>query len=290
MYNLLVSSDPDAWNGEPWSVELGRCVREYTDKDITERYGSLDAQAVADLKLLPCVFAYEAYNKKNPRFGIIKDVVTRQGQVRIEYEIHDVEPFLTWEDFEPLTFELDVGGWEMNRTHWAVKNVNLQQELIRARGIVLPPWVVAARKGVNLAEHQFDVALSFPGEARGYVEKVAASLEHLIGPDRYFYDNNYVAQLARPSLDTFLQGIYRDRSKLIVAFLGADYENKQWCGIEFRAIREVLNGRAPERIMYVRMDDGAVEGVLRLDGYVDARRFPPEQIAAFIQERAALLG
>lgn len=289
MYNLFVSAGPDAWNGTPWTIELGRCVREYTDKDLTSKYGDLDAASIAELKLLPSIFAYETSNERNPYFGVVKDIIHRQGQVRIEYEIQHVAPFLTWEDLTSLTFELDVGGWEMNRTHWAVKNVNLQQELLKARNIVLPAWVVGARKGVNLASHVFDVALSFPGEARGYVQQVAAALEHLIGPDSYFYDNNYVAQLARPSLDTFLQSIYRDRSKLIVVFLGSDYERKEWCGVEFRAIREVLNVRAAERIMYVRMDDGAVEGVLGHDGFVDARRFSPEEIASFIHERAALL-
>lgn len=289
MYNLFVSAGADAWNGEPWTIELGRCVREYTDKDITAQYGELDAASVAELKLLPSIFSYESGNQRNPHFGIVKDVVRRQGQVRVEYEIQEVEPFLTWQDLDTLTFELDVGRWEMNRTHWAVKNVNLQQELLKAREIVLPAWVIGARKGVNLATHTFDVALSFPGEAREYVQQVAAALDHLIGPDRYFYDHNYVAQLARPSLDIFLQAIYRDRSKLIVVFLGSDYERKEWCGIEFRAIREVLNARAAERIMYVRMDDGAVEGVLGHDGFVDARRFSPEDIARFVQERAALL-
>ncbi len=289
MYNLFVSAGADAWTGEPWTIEEGRCVREYTDADITARFGELDAASVAELKLLPCIFAYESGNQRDPHLGIIRDVIRRQRQVRVEYELRPIVPFLSHQDLEELKFELDIGGWEMNRTHWAVKNVNLAQELQRARGIMLPSWVAGARKGVNLANHVFDVALSFPGEARGYVEQVAASLEHLIGPDRYFYDNNYVAQLARPSLDTFLQKIYRDRSRLIVVFVGADYERKEWCGIEFRAIREVLNGRPHDRIMYVRMDDGAVEGVLRLDGYVDARRFTPDQIAGFILERADLL-
>lgn len=289
MYNLLVSSDENAWDGEPWHVEEGRCVQEYTDKDIAGRLGGLDAASIEELKLLPSIFAYESACEKNPRFGVITDVVKRQGHVRVSYALQNVDPFLSWEDLKNMLFELDLGKWEMNRTHWAVKNVNLQQELLAARGIVLPQWVVGARKGVNLNTHNFDVALSFPGEARDYVEKVAAALEHLIGPDRYFYDNNFVAQLARPGLDTFLQAIYRDRSKLIVVFVGEDYEKKEWCGIEFRAIREVLNGRAADRIMYVRMDDGVVEGVLKLDGYVDARRYKPEQVATFIQERAGLL-
>jgi len=290
VYNLFVSAGASAWNGEPWTIEESRCVREYTDDDITAKFGGLDAASVAELKLLPSIFAYETSNEKNPHFGVIKEITRRQGQVRVEYELQEVNPFLTWEDLTNLNFELDIGKWEMNRTHWAVKNVNLQKEIHQARGVVLPQWVVGARKGVNLNDHVFDVALSFPGEARDYVERVALALEHLIGPDRYFYDNNYVAQLARPSLDVFLQAIYRDRSRLIVVFVGADYAAKDWCGIEFRAIRELLNSRHGDQIMYVRLDDGAVDGVLKLDGYVDARRFTPEQVAAFIQERVALIG
>ena len=51
-------------------------------------------------------------------------------------------------------------------------------------------------------------------------------LEARIDANVYFYDNNYVSQLARPSLDTLLQDIYRNRSKLIVVFSGEDYQRK----------------------------------------------------------------
>lgn len=289
MYNLFVCASVDSWGGAPWIIEEDRCVREYTNKDITARFGKLDAAAIAELKRLPCIFAYESINKRDPHFGVIRDVTRRQGKVRVEYELRPVVPFLTWQDLENLTFELDITRTELNRTHWAVKNVDLAKELHRAREIDLPERDVGARKSTNLATHVFDVALSFPGEVRDYVERVAAQLEHLMGPDRCFYDNNYVAQLARPSLDTFLQSIYRDRSKLIVVFLGADYQSKEWCGIEFRAIREVLSGCSPDRIMYVRMDDGAVDGVLRIDGYVDGRKFTPEETASLIGQRAGLL-
>lgn len=285
MYNLFVSGDPEEWGGEPFQIEEGRAVREYTENAITERFGALDAASVDELKLLPCIFAYESSNKKNPLFGVITDVTKRGKDVRIEYKIQPLEPFLTWEDMDALRFELDTRGWEMSRTHWAVKDVNLQKEILRARGIVMPPWASNARKTPNLNTHIFDVALSFPGEVRQYVDQVAAQLEHLIGPDRYFYDNNYVAQLARPNLDTYLQAIYGERSKLIVVFIGADYEKKDWCGIEFRSIRGLVNARDAERVMYVRMDDGNVPGIMKLDGYVDARRFRPDEIAGFIQTR-----
>ena len=288
MYNLFVSANDEAWQGEHWQIETPRCVNEYTDENIIERFGALDEAAIDELKKLPCIFAYEAFNKLDPKFGLITEVTKRQGEVRVEYELIPVAPFLTAETLSDLMFELDIGKWELNRTHWAVKDVNLPKELHRL-GIELPSWTRSVSKAVDLSTHNFDVALSFPGEVRGVVEEVARNLEHLIGPNAYFYDANYVAQLARPRLDLFLQDIYRNRSKLIVVFISADYQNKDWCGIEFRAISDIIAKRDDQRIMFVRTDDGAVEGVFNTDGYVDARDHNPSKIAEFIKERAELL-
>jgi hypothetical protein len=288
MYNLFVSANAEAWNGEPWQIELSRCVREYTENTVTERFGNLDEVAASELKRLPCIFAYEAFNKLAPKFGLIRDIAKRQGQVRIEYELQAVDPFLSADDLDQLTFELDIGKWEMNRSHWAVKDVDLPKELHAARRITLPSWTGQATKTVDITKHNFDVALSFPGEMRATVEQVAQELEGRIGPNSYFYDNNYISQLARPSLDILLQEIYRHRSKLIVVFLGSDYQRKDWCGIEFRAIREIIMERDNTRIMFVRTDDGTVDGVFKTDGYVDAWRFTPAQIAQFICERLAV--
>ncbi len=291
MYNLLVSGWEEAWQGAPCTFDLARCVNqhEYTDRKIAETYGTLEAPALAELTRLPTIFAYEAACELDPKFGLIREVTVRRGQVRIEYEFIPVQPFITAADFETLAFELDIGNWEMNRTHWAVKDVNLPKELHTARGIVLPSWTRQAGRAVDITRHEFDVGLSFPGEARSIVEQVARELEARIGPNAYFYDNNYVSQLARPSLDTLLQDIYRNRSKLIVVFLSTDYKRKDWCGVEFRAIREIIMARDNQRIMFVRVDDGAVDGVFRTDGYVDARRFSPAQIAQFIAERLDLI-
>lgn len=288
MYNLLVSAIPGTWDGEPWTVEFSRCVREYTDKAITQKFGELDTAAVNELKKLPCVFAYETIVDAAPQFGVLKNITKRQGQVRIEYETQSVEPFLSAKGLAALTFELDLGKWELSRTHWAVKDVNLAKEL-RAKGITLPAWVRDMAKAVDITTHEFSVALSFPGEMRATVEQVAQELESRIGPNSYFYDSNYVSQLARPSLDNLLQDIYRNRAKLIVVFLGSDYQRKDWCGIEFRAIKDLILAKDHERIMFVRMDDGAVEGVFKTDGYVDGRKFSPADIARFIHERVDLL-
>lgn len=289
MYNLLVSGSDESWNGDPWVTDTGRCVREYTDNAITIKYGDLTPDNIDALRRFPCVFAYESGCKKAPRFGVIRNVISRQKVSRIDYEIIDVAPFITAADLEELSFELDKGKWEMNRTHWAVKDVNLSREL-HAKGVVLPHWARTTEKAVDITKHQFKVGLSFPGEIRDYVETVAAQLERLIGPNSYFYDNNYVSQLARPQLDVLLQGVYSNRSDLIVVFLCSDYQNKKWCGVEFRAIREIIMNKQNERVLFVRMDDGAVDGVFDTDGYVDGRLYSAADVASFIQERVELNG
>jgi hypothetical protein len=287
MYNLLISGNPDEWEGEPCTLEIGRCVNEYTDKEIIKQFGLLDAAACQELMRMPCIFAYETSNRKPPKFGTITNITKRQLLVRVEYEIQAVEPFLTAEQMDSLKFELDISRWELNRTHWAVKDVNLPKEL-HAIGIKLPSWSRAITKAVDISTHSFDVALSFPGEVRELVEAVASELEGLIGPNSYFYDFNYTSQLARPALDLLLQDIYRNRSKIIVVFLSGDYQNKDWCGIEFRAIRDIIAEREYQRIMFIRTDEGVVDGIFKTDGYVDARKFSAKQLAQFINERATV--
>lgn len=86
-----------------------------------------------------------------------------------------------------------------------------------------------------------------------------------------------------------MQDIYRNRSKLVVVFLCEKYQEKEWCGIEFRAIKEIIMERQNEKIMFVKMDDGAVEGVFKTDGYIDGWVHSPTEVAGFIKERIDLL-
>ncbi|MFB5651121.1 toll/interleukin-1 receptor domain-containing protein [Leptospira wolffii] len=287
MYNLFLSADSKDWNGRPFSIDAQRYL-EYTDNEIIEKYKILNQETIKEVKRFPCIFGYETQCNKNPKFGFLREVVSRQGEIRVEYEIISLNKFIKHSDFTKLKFELDIGGWELNRTHWAIKDVNLYRELRQYR-IELPEWIYRDSKSVNISKHNFDVSLSFPGEFREYVEKIAFELERLIGPNSYFYDNNFKAQLARPQLDILLQDIYRNRSKLIVVFLSKKYQEKEWCGIEFRAISEIIMEKEHDRIMFIRMDDGKIEGVFKTDGYIDARKHNPIEIANFIKERINII-
>ncbi len=136
-----------------------------------------------------------------------------------------------------------------------------------------------------LSALRFKVAMSFPGERRPYVSATVTALRPHLPPDSIFYDHDYQAQLAKPNLDVVLQDIYRNKADLIVIFLCEEYAGKQWCGLEWRAIRDLIKHKKDDQIMFVRFDDASIEGVLSLDGYVDARDHPPEKIAKFILQR-----
>jgi len=134
----------------------------------------------------------------------------------------------------------------------------------------------------------FKVALSFPGEHRSYVSKVVDNLKESLGKDQIFYDYDYQSQLAIPNLDTMLQNIYRNNSDLVVVFLCKEYSQKEWCGLEWRAVRDIIKSKENERIMFIRFDDSQIEGVFSIDGYIDANQFSESEIAKFILERAQL--
>ena len=136
----------------------------------------------------------------------------------------------------------------------------------------------------KLSNMRFKVALSFPGEKRSYVEQVTTHLKSSLGEESVFYDFDYQAHLCRPNVDVILQNIYHRQSDLIVVFLCHEYAKKEWCGLEFRAIRDLIKKSQGNRIILVKFDDVAVDGIFSIDGYLDANKFSPAQIAAFIVE------
>ena len=136
-----------------------------------------------------------------------------------------------------------------------------------------------------MSTKRFQVALSFPGEQRAYVAQVANALAERLGREQVFYDEWYTAELARPNLNKYLQDLYHQQAELIVPFLCADYERKEWCGLELRAILDLLKQRQDQAIMPLRFDDSSVDGFLSIDGYIDLRQYTPEQTAAFILQR-----
>jgi TIR domain len=135
---------------------------------------------------------------------------------------------------------------------------------------------------------RFDIALSFPGEHRGFVEDVASHLSAAFGRERVLYDKYYEAEFARPNLDIYLPQLYRTESELVVLFLCPEYAAKRWCNLEWRFIRDMLASIDEARIMFLRHGyDGDLteHGILRADGMIDFSVKSAAEIAQLIEQR-----
>jgi len=132
---------------------------------------------------------------------------------------------------------------------------------------------------------RFLVSLSFAGEKRDYVKQVADCLCESISKDKIFYDKYYISELARPNLDTYLCNIYKDDSELLVIFLNKDYTNKEWCGLEWRVVREIIKKKNDNDIMLIRFDSTEIDGILSIDGFLDIKNMLPSEVAKLILER-----
>jgi len=134
---------------------------------------------------------------------------------------------------------------------------------------------------------RFQIALSFPGQDRPAVAAIAEALAERAGKERILYDEWYAAEFARPGLDLYLRKLYHDESDLIVCFLSKAYSQREWCGLEWSAIRDLIKQKQDDRIMLLRLDDTEVPGVYSIDGYLDIRGWTPQQVADAIQARLA---
>jgi hypothetical protein len=138
------------------------------------------------------------------------------------------------------------------------------------------------------ARLRFAVALSFPGEYHDFVKGVADLLSAHFGKDRVLFDEYYEAEFARPDLDLYLPKIYSTQSELIVLFLCPEYENKRWCKLEWRSVRQLLATADSKRIMLLshgRSGDYADLGIFSGDGVANFAGRSAEEVADLIIQR-----
>jgi hypothetical protein len=141
----------------------------------------------------------------------------------------------------------------------------------------------------NKEKNRFRVGLSFPGEYRDEIIKpVADCLARQLTRPRVLYDRYYEAEFARTDLDVYLPNLYLNECDLVAVFLCKEYENKKWCGLEWRAVRALIKKKKDDQIMLFRLDDidlTTVPGLLGIEGTVDVGKRSGEAIASLILER-----
>ena len=134
---------------------------------------------------------------------------------------------------------------------------------------------------------RWDVALSFAGAQRHYVQQVAQALQ--ARGVRCFYDADEQIDLWGKYLAEELPAIYGEQAASVVIFVSAEYAARDWTRLERRT---ALNRAVRERQEYVlpaRFDDTPLPGLLSDMVAIDLRGRTPQQFAEMIASKLAAL-
>lgn len=129
----------------------------------------------------------------------------------------------------------------------------------------------------------YDVALSYAGEDRAYVQQVAELLQQR--GIRLFYDEYAAADLWGSDLYVLLDEVYRKRARFAVAFISRHYVSKPWTRHERQSVQARALMEIGPYLLPVRLDDSELPGLRPTVAYVDARRKLPEQLVSLIEQK-----
>ena len=120
-------------------VPKDRALTESTNDELKAKYASLTPEAIEGLKRYPAIFADEnhSYGKtdddQDAYFGFVKDVKIQDNGIKIYFAILTAIPQQVLnEQFNEFGIWGAYSFNELNRTHWALKQINLVEALQRA--------------------------------------------------------------------------------------------------------------------------------------------------------------
>ncbi len=131
--------------------------------------------------------------------------------------------------------------------------------------------------------YEYDVALSFAGENRAYVEEVANSLK--TKGVKVFYDMFEEANLWGKNLYEYLSEIYQNKARYTVMFISGFYNQKLWTNHERVSMQARAFQESREYILPVRFDNTEIPGILKTVGYINLKDRSPEELAILIEKK-----
>lgn len=139
-YNLFVIGD-EPFSCDHFLVPKDRALTESTSKEVKDALAALTPEAVAIIKTFPALFASEnhEYGKTDGAhyayYGFVTDVRIQDNGIKVYFKSLNQVP---QQRLNEIAVELDLGRAcsfnELNRTHWAIKRINLV-EALRDAGI-----------------------------------------------------------------------------------------------------------------------------------------------------------
>lgn len=129
----------------------------------------------------------------------------------------------------------------------------------------------------------YDIALSFAGENREYVEEVANILKAY--GVRVFYDKFEEYTLWGKNLIDYLQDIYKNKAKYTVMFISEYYAKKVWTNHERKSMQERAFRELEEYILPARFDETEIPGLYSTVSYIDLNYKTSYEFAKIILQK-----
>jgi len=126
-------------------------------------------------------------------------------------------------------------------------------------------------------EFQYDVCLSFAGEQRAFVERVATALRKKGA--RVFFDEYETAELWGKDLYAHLDEVYRHLARYCILFASKAYAAKVWTNHERRSAQARALKTNREYILPARFDNTPIPGLPDTVNYIDLRQITPKKLA-----------
>lgn len=127
---------------------------------------------------------------------------------------------------------------------------------------------------------EYEVALSFAGENRTFVDEVANCLKE--NGVTVFYDKFEEVDLWGKNLYTHLHDVYSNKAKYCVMFLSKYYAEKLWTSHERESAQERAFKEKEEYILPLRFDDTVIPGIKDTVGYISIGNRSAEEISKLI--------
>lgn len=136
---------------------------------------------------------------------------------------------------------------------------------------------------LELKNYDYDIALSFAGKNRDYVEEVAQTLK--VYGVRVFYDKFEEHTLWGKNLIDYLQDIYKNKAKYTVMFISEYYAKKAWTTHERKSMQERAYRESEEYILPARFDNTEIPGLYSTVSYIDLNFKTPYEFTKVILQK-----
>lgn len=256
MYNVIVASNSTAWETDQLMRMDATRFKEYSGGPESDQVELTKPATLKQLEGIPTLLFYEA-NAEGPAAKIVRyGTISRLHQANGELVFHfNEEGRFSRVILDEYAGRLDIGRFENQRTHWAIKGGGIPTAMM------------------SHLRPSYDIVFSFAGEDRAYVAKVARYVR--AKGVKVFYDEFESADLWGKDLSEHFSSIYGESARYCVIFISSAYVKKMWTRHERRSALARAIAEHQDYILPARFDDTPVDGIRHTIAYVSLSQLSP---------------